>query len=235
MALTKDMSLKMMESFLLEEVKEQILYDITPILHLGYSSGGYFGVTRQIACMFDFLGALYFGFDSIKDVESRKRGKVRQIRRIAKPEKALSFIEEILGSLDENYKVNGKYLIEMYRNGLVHLYQPKELILKGGKILKWLPYKGPRTNDIIVNHKWIIKGATHLHIIEDRGQSFLPVSIKCLYDDLMTSIDVYVSKLRDQDKLQKNFISCANEICTPDKLEEMDVLWEREDSNISQQ
>lgn len=75
MALEKNMSFSQMESFLNEELKEQILYEIAPILHLGYSPGGYFGVTRQIVCMIDFLGALYSGFDPTKDFYDVKRKK----------------------------------------------------------------------------------------------------------------------------------------------------------------
>lgn len=218
MALNKDMKIKDIETFLFGEVKEQVLYEIAPILHLGYSPGGYFGVTRQIVCMIDFLGALYSGFDPKKDITHRKDGKV--IKKIAKSGKALRFIKEILGEIDQNYRVNGKYLIEMYRNGLVHLYQPKELEIEGGRILSWLPYKGPRTGDILVSDNRIIRGASHLLIVENMGQHFLPVSIKCLYDDLLTAIDLYMGKLRNEKILEERFISTANEIRTPDKFYE---------------
>lgn len=215
MALKNNMKLFEMETFLLEEVKEQILYEIAPILHLGYSPGGYFGVTRQIVCMIDFLGALYSGFDSTKDYRdiNKKKGK-----RIASSEKALKFIQEIFGEIDPNYKDNGKYLIEMYRHGLVHLFQPKQLLLNDGKILQWLSYKGGRNGDIEVRSGWVVKNATHLLMVSDSGSFFLPVSIRILYNDLLTAIDIYLEKLKKSKELQDKWVSAANEICEPEKI-----------------
>lgn len=215
MAINKDMKLSEMETFLLGEVKEQVLYEIAPILHLGYSPGGYFGVTRQIVCMIDFLGALYCGFDPKNDIQVQKK---RTVKYISSSKKALRFIQEIFGSIDENYKVNGKYLIEMYRHGLVHLYQPKELKLKDSRVLSWLPYKGGRTSDILVSDNRVIRNASHLYIVTNLGQNFLPVSIKCLYDDLLTAIDIYMGKLRDSEALRAQFVSTANELREPEEF-----------------
>ena len=215
MAINKDIKLSEMGTFLLGEVKEQVLYEIAPILHLGYSPGGYFGVTRQIVCMIDFLGALYCGFDPKKDIQVQKK---RTVKYIASSKKALRFIDEIFGSIDRNYQESGKYLIEMYRHGLVHLYQPKELKLDDSKVLSWLPYKGGRTTDILVSENRIIKNASHLCIVANLGQHFLPVSIKCLYDDLLTAIDIYMGKLRSSKELRDRFISTANEIREPEEF-----------------
>jgi len=217
MALEKNMDEAKIEAFFSNEVKEQVLYEISPILHLGYAPGGYFGVTRQIVCMIDFMGALYCGFDPKKDIKVRGD---RTFKHIASSQKALTFIEEIFGSIDENYTENGRYLIEMYRHGLVHLYQPKELKLKDGRVLSWLPYKGGRIADIRVSDDRIIRGAGHLRIVANSGQNFLPVSIKCLYDDLLTSIDVYIEKLRNSEELRAKFVSSANEIIEPEEFSE---------------
>lgn len=216
MALKDDMKLYEMEAFLSEEVKEQVMFEIAPILHLGYPPGGYFGVPRQILCMVDFLGALYSGFNPEKDYKDLKKKKGKKI---SSSKKALAFIHEIFGEIDENYKTNGKYLYEMYRHGLVHLYQPKELELEDGKVLTWLPHKGGRVSDIGTSDNRVIQNATHLSILKDSGRFFLPVSIKCLYSDLLSSIDLYLTKLKNSEDLQKKWVSAANEICKPDKFE----------------
>lgn len=105
----------------------------------------------------------------------------------------------------------------MYRHGLVHLYQPKQLRLSDEKILQWLSYKGGRTGDIEIRKGWVIKNASHLSEISDTGASFLPVSIRCLYNDLLTAVDLYLKKLKDSKELQDNWVSAANEIAEPEE------------------
>ena len=134
MALNKDMKLWDMKRFLHEELKEQILLEIAPILHVGIPQGGYFGVTRQILCLVEFLGTLYCGYDKKRDGKD-----------IAQTWKAEKFIKEVMGKdFDKNYEANGELMYTMYRHGLVHLYQPKTLKLKDGTELRWMAYKGGR-------------------------------------------------------------------------------------------
>lgn len=99
MALHKDMKLWEMKQFLQEEVKEQILLEIAPILHVGIQQGGYFGVTRQILCFVDFLGALYSGYDG--EIDQRTGRKI-----ISKSDKSIKFIEEVFGNKTVNLTVN---------------------------------------------------------------------------------------------------------------------------------
>lgn len=127
MALTKNMGVRQIKSFLENELKEQILLEIAPLLYIGQETGGYFGVTRQVLCLVNFLGALYCGYTP----EERK-----QKQDVGPSSKALQFIENVLGDIDPAYKsLEGKYFYEMYRHGLVHLYQPKSLKLRNGKNL----------------------------------------------------------------------------------------------------
>jgi len=94
MALNKDMKLWEMKRFLHEELKEQILLEIAPILHVGIPQGGYFGVTRQILCLVEFLGTLYCGYDKKRDGKD-----------IAQTWKAEKFIKEVMGKdFDKNYR-----------------------------------------------------------------------------------------------------------------------------------
>src|SRR6185437_301987 len=136
MALDKNMSYSQMKRFLSEELKEQILLEVSPILHLGQEQGGYFGVTRHILCFVDFLGALYSGY---------KTENLKEKEDVAMTRKAVRFITEVMKNVDEYYEVNGFRFYDMYRHRLVHLYQPKVFLQKSnGRQLQWLVYKGPR-------------------------------------------------------------------------------------------
>ena len=117
----------------------------------------------------------------------------------------------------------------MYRHGLVHLYQPKELRLKDSRVLSWCPHKGGRVSDIGANNNRIIKNARHLSLLEDSGRLLLPVSIKCLYSDLLSSLDIYKEKLKNSNELQSRWVSAANQICEPD---EFDVISGTEEDGI---
>lgn len=216
MALHKDMKLWEMRQFLQEEVKEQILLEIAPILHVGIAQGGYFGVTRQILCLVDFLGALYSGYNG--EIYKKTERKL-----ISKSVKSIKFIDEIMRENDPNYKNNGKYLCLMYRHGLVHLYQPKEIELKDGKKLSWLAYKGPREGAKVLE----VQNVRHMGVSQspqDSNIKFLTISITCLYYDLITAVDLYIKRLELDKNLQTNWISTANAISEPDKEEGQTML-----------
>ena len=224
MALKKNMSLTRIRSFLGEELKEQILLEIAPILHIGQEQGGYFGSSRQILCFIDFLGSLYVGYDEKKDSKFIKsEGKKRLI---SKPGQAIMFIKDFMGEkIDQFYKINGEVLYKMYRNGLVHLYQPKSFRRQNGNELRWFAYKGPREKHLEKteeNGKIIeIKDVRHVAIIPHPEKShveYLAVSVNCLYYDLIQAIDIYLAMLEQDKALQAKFISTANAICDLEKL-----------------
>ncbi len=205
MALQNNMELFQIKSFLEDEVKEQVFLEIAPILYIGQPAGGYFGVTRQILCFVDFLGALYCGYDKKEKNEDLKKYKRM---RISKSEKVEKFISEFFGSeIDPKYRENGKVFYQMYRHGLVHLYQPKTIKQKAGRILSWAIYKGGRESHPEAfdtqEGKFIIPNARHLDIVVDpRNQNcdLLTISITCLYKDLLTVIDRFYQKVNENKK-----------------------------------
>lgn len=212
MALDKNMSLVRMKSFLGEEVKEQILLEIAPILHIGQDQGGYFGPSRQILCFIDFLSALYDGYAG--------KGK------ISTSDKAINFIKDLMGEkIDPYYKVNGELLYKMYRHGLVHLYQPKSFKQKNGKELRWFAYKGSRekhVEEIKIDGRTVeFNDVRHVAIVphpEKPNIEYLAVSVNCLYYDLIQSIDIYLVMLEQDKALQAKLISAANAIWEPEIL-----------------
>lgn len=215
MALSKNMELWQIQSFLENEVKEQIFLEISPILYIGQEVGGYFGVTRHILCFFDFLSALYSGYDG-KD--KYRNGAMK----ISKSTNVKQFMDEVLGKIDPIYKENGKYLYAMYRHGLVHLYQPRTIKLKNGRLLKWAAYKGgrERVKEVFKSDKEIFTAEIkHLGIITDPRDSssdLLTVSINCLYKDLLSVIDLYKSLLEQDRNLVDRWQSTANFITEPE-------------------
>ncbi len=206
------MNLFQIKVFLNEELKQQVLFDITPILNLGQSAGGYFGVTRQILCMIDFFGALYHGYHGDTYQDGRKR--------IQDTKHTIDFLEQFMGTkIYAGYKTNGNNLITMYRHGLVHLYQPKELIQNDGRLLSWFAYKGERENAVVRVGDRIFHNVKHLSIYNDPDDSnkmFLPISIDSLYYDLLTTIDMYTKELEQNSTILGNFISTANAITEPE-------------------
>lgn len=220
MALDRNISLARMISFLNEEVKEQILLEIAPILHIGQEQGGYFGSSRQILCFIDFLGSLYKGYDETQDPDFKKSKGKR--RKISYSSNAVKFIEDVMGEkIDPYYKLNGEKLFRMYRHGLVHLYQPKTLLLHNGNELVWFVYKGSREK-----HDEMIDGikyseVRHMGIIphpKKKKVECLTISINCLYYDLIQAIDIYLTILKQDKTLQAKFISTANAIRKPEIL-----------------
>jgi len=215
MALTKDMELWQIKSFLEEEVKEQVFLEIAPLLYIGQEVGGYFGVTRQILCLIDFFGALFSGYNG-------KDKYPNGAKKISTPQKTITFISEVLGKIDSKYKENGKYLYAMYRHGLVHLYQPRAIKQKNGRILKWAAYKGARERAEILfqtnDKEFKITDVRHLGIStnpSDKKSDFLTISITCFYKDFLTAIDNYYKLIEESDEtldLFKKWRQTANAI-----------------------
>lgn len=210
MALQENMELWQIKRFLEEEVKEQIFLEIAPILYIGQPVGGYFGVTRQILCFVDFLGALYSGYDDKeKKDDLKKDGRMR----ISKSEKVKTFITKFMGEkLDPKYKENGIIFYDMYRHGLVHLYQPKTIKQKNGRLLQWALYKGQRESHQegfdAQRGRFVIPNARHLEIVADPRnpqEDLLTISITCLYKDLLTAIDRFYKKIEENnnDEIKK--------------------------------
>lgn len=227
MALQQNMELWQIKRFLQEEVKEQIFLEVAPILYIGQEVGGYFGATRQILCFLEFLGALYSGYNG--------RDKYPNgAKKIASSKKSIMFIKKILGEVDDMYSQNGKYLYAMYRHGLVHLYQPRTIKQKNGRILMWAPYKGARERATINFRtdvrEFSIQNVRHMGISEnpsDKSSDLLTVSIICLYKDLLTVIDNFYLRVEGNknDELKK-WRETANAILEP---EEYSVIEKEKD------
>lgn len=206
MPLKPGMSLDEIREYLTGDLKGSIRNDIWPIVQADVPEGGYFGVPRSILSYVDFLGALYAGYSGEKDPSGR--------RIIATSQKAKKFIRDILGVADALYRQNGALLYEMYRHGTVHRYEPHQLRRSDGRVLSWLPYKGSREDWVNVPHAMEVR---HLEpVTRDANSDWLPVSITCLYDDLVLALDVFWGKLQRDPKLVANWHSASAALCEPE-------------------
>lgn len=215
MALTNNMTQSEMIDFINHELLPQVKLEIQNWVKPHKKQGGYFVTIRQIMCMVDFLGAVYCGYPKKESIVD-KRGQ-----KIASAKKAIKFITDFFEPKITYHDYIVKKLYDMYRNGLVHLYQPKILKFCGGK-LQWFCYKGSRhINKISMdtnNGKVIFNKVNHLQIMSSSPQSgnyYLPISIYCLYDDFEKAVISYRDKLARSKKLQLNWRTTVNAICNP--------------------
>lgn len=194
--------------FLQTNLKASIQNDVFPVVQMNRQEGGYFAVPRLVFCYVDFLGAIYSGFQ-----KSGKSG-------IATTAKAKNYLCDVMSLVDPGYKGVADALINAYRHGTVHLYAPIFLKRKDGRELAWECYKGPRKTlkEVGPNSSlWI----NHLHPYQAKTNTdVLPISINCLYDDLLQSIDQYCDLLVKEHQngysvLFSKYLSAARQINLP--------------------
>lgn len=203
----------------LNDLRRSAETDIAPIIQPRNSEGGYFGVPRSVFSYVDFLGALYCGYG----------GQIRNgVRQIATSRKAERFITEVMGEVDQNYRINGEVLYRIYRHGTVHAYRPNALRRADGRVIAWICYKGSR-EDRVSDGNIVNIVATHCIPIrwtdtEDR----VPVSINCLYEDLLASIEKYYTMIENEvgsnanSALQQNYSNVVDALMLP---EETTLTW----------
>lgn len=149
-----------------------------------------FGIIRQVMAYIEVCGAIHCGWE-----EKNNKGKF-DTRRIATSDKAIRFIEEILGgSIDSYYKTNGRLFYVMYRHGSTHLLRPHRIkSKKTGNLNSWRWYSGERKasfdlgNGVAVNIR-------HLHLIKRANCYELPVSISCICKDSKKGIAILFDNL----------------------------------------
>lgn len=210
MPLEKGMNISTIINYLTKDLKKSIENDVYPCLNLGHDEGGYFAVPRLVLSYVDYLGSLYNGY-------SGKTNKNK--RRIFTDNKyAKTFLNNIFSKVDSNYGKYGALLWEIYRNGTVHLYSPKTLKDKNSNItIGWITHKLDRNAKLDAPYNF---QAEHL-VPHDHGNNkwSQPISIKCLYEDLISSLDVYSTLISQQPSLEQNFIQTADALIQPEEID----------------
>lgn len=209
------MSKREIIDYLTVDLKTACQNDILPAIQIGQSEGGYFSVPRLVLSCVDYLGALYCGW---KSTECTRSGRPR----FTASSKAIRYLEEIFGQVFGEYRVRGKLLWEIYRNGTVHLNEPK-VLKNGANTIKWYLFKGNLTERMHVRTG--IGQVSHLIPVPSPGHPndwFLPVGISCLYQDLQDSLNKYADLIQTNPTLEDAFRSAMNEIVKP---EPTNITW----------
>lgn len=211
MPLKKNMTLNDITDYLLNDLKVSVVDDILPCVNPNSNKGGYFGVPKLVMTYVDYLGALYHGYTA-------KRNKNKR-RIFATGSHAKKFLKDVFGQTDPNYKKYGDLLWKIYRNGTIHLYEPLKL-KNSTEEITWLAYKGSRTemlpNPYNIQVRYLVPYNHGNHSWQQ------PISITCLYDDLLHAINIYSSMISTDHILETNFVQVADELQIPEKTK---VKW----------
>ncbi len=157
----------------LQSLKGTVVGDVRPLVDLpGHAP---FAVCREVLSYIDHLGHLYSGRTGRGQVAERSR----------------EYIRDILAKVDANYAKRAGELYQMFRCGPVHEFEPKVLENKNGQLLGWLCYAGLRVDSF--DHDGARFSVVHLEPVQSPAPSrfWLPVSTRCLIDDLMSSIEIF--------------------------------------------
>jgi len=212
-------------NYILSDLKGSVIDDVWPCLNLGRKEGGVFGVPRLVLAYVDYLGVLYHGSDG-----SSVDGAGRRI--FTKSEYAKTFLVEIFGAAHKDYKKYGRLLYDMYRHGTVHLYEPLTFRNSGtGQTIEWSVSKQeiettPPKRFLGISQPWNL-GVFHLIPTKKPAQTdpnvwVLPVSINCLYFDLLAALDIYATRLVKEPDLADRFQKTINALLIPEKTS---LLW----------
>ena len=205
------MTKKEIVDYLKNDLKTSVLNDVFPCLQLNNQNGGYFAVPRLVLSYVDYLGALYHGY------LGRTNNNGRRI--FADGRYAKAFLNDVFSIIDPNYKKHGDLLWEIYRNGTIHLYEPLKLENKG-KTIDWLVHKRSRicTVPIKINQSFVYLNSVHLVPLQCFGSLWKqPISIDCLYKDLLCAIDEYANLISTNSVLELKFRQVANALQTPEQ------------------
>lgn len=215
MALKRNMTKDEIVAFINNELLPQAKTEIQTWIWPRKKTGGYFVVSRQIMCMVDFFGAVYSGYP-LKERETDKNG-----RQISNATKAKKFITTFFQpSTTYNEGIVDK-LYSMYRNGLVHLYQPKILKFGSRGKLQWALYRGTRHQAKLSfgsnKGSIVLHNISHLQIVPNKlnQNNYLIICIDSLYEDFEKAIIAYRDKLSNNKSLQRKWRTAINAICKP--------------------
>jgi hypothetical protein len=178
----------------LQMLKRTVAADIRPLVDLPGNAP--FAVCREVLSYVDHLGHLYCG-----------RGQVG--------ERSREYMKRIMARVDPNYGKRAAEIHQMFRCGPVHEFEPKVLENKKGELLLWLCYAGLRVDSFELDGQRI--SAVHLEPVAAAGNKrfWLPVSTRCLIDDLMCSIEVF-ERTGPEDERITAWNRAARELATPE-------------------
>lgn len=186
----------------LEMLARTVKDDIQPLLAV--RGGAPHTISREVFSYVDYLGALYLG---TSNVACDKRDGLARVGVRFK-----CYLEEVMVKADNGYKRYAEVIYQMYRNGPVHNFEPKDLT-NNKQVLKWMEYQGLRKNvTLTMGDRKHAVTVDHLFPFKSpwmKEEYYLPVSTKCLVDDLLSSIDYFKGGLGKPNELIKTWNETA--------------------------
>jgi len=212
--LEPDMSQAEISRYLQSELKRSIDAEVGTLIRSDDLPWCIFAIPRLVLSCVDFLGALYCG-------EFRIRFGHQKV--FTDKTKALKFLADMFGPFDSNYATYGELLWLMYRHGTVHLHQPRESLVNQRREITWALYKGDREKcglklDPIPELPQLQTSIDATHLVPaDRGDNYWvqPISVDCLYRDLLSSVDKFDQAIKANTELEATFRETANLIILP--------------------
>ncbi len=124
-------------------------------------------------------------------------------------------MKDILGKVDPNYSRRAGEIYQMFRCGPVHEFEPKVLENDKGQLLGWLCYAGLRVDSFDQDGQRL--SVVHLEPIASARARFfwLPISTRCLIDDLMSSVEVF-ERTGPSDERVTAWNRAARELAAPE-------------------
>lgn len=195
------------------DLRSSLESDVFPAIQVNKdrSEGGYFIIPREFFSYINFLGLLYKGPEGNPDPKFLSRGWM-----------AVAYIEEIVGEVDETYRRYGKLMYEMYRHGTAHVYRPNLLENRSGQRISFMVYKGSREGLLERSEVGRIEVRHGEPIKIKENEWWLPLSIDKLYEDLLSSLDVFERKIKEDPSLIVNWSRAIEELSKPTPT---DLTW----------
>jgi hypothetical protein len=159
------------------KLRDTVINDIQPLLSTVGAAP--FAISREVLCYIDHLSHLYTG-----KIEVGQRFSI--------------FLKEVASKIDPNYNLRAEEIYRMYRNGAVHEFEPKTLENNKGELLFWLCYRGERIESL--NIEGTDYKVTHLVPCGNNGRYWLPISTKCLIEDLIEFINVFIQSGPEEER-----------------------------------
>lgn len=193
-------------AYLRRDMKQSVKSDIRPLI----KTKGAFGIQRQFFPLIEYLSGLVFG-------------PLPSGTKLAGTKHAEDFLRRYMGQVDPLYNTHARILLEMWRHGVVHTYQPK-VLSNGTRRLGWLSYQGKRNNavvELLIKRKKTKMTVSHLtpHVGSGTLDHF-PVANNWLVRDLVSVLDIIVNDLKAEENengsaLLTNMQKAAQHLATP--------------------
>lgn len=191
----------------LEMLAQTIKDDLCPLLRT--KGGAPHTISREVFSYVDYLGALYVGTSGVEC--NKWDGLARVGIRFKR------YLEEVMSKCDEGYKGYSEVIYQMYRNGPIHNFEPRNL-RNGNKLLIWAEYQGSRKGGKLPVDKGRAIIVDHLvpcKLPNGRNTYCLPVSANFLIDDLLNSIHIFKNGLGNPDERVNRWNETAKILSKP--------------------